>query len=633
MATGGIFTIITNDGKQDRMLMATELLSERLRSIQVERTANNRVLYGNIPSDDVRNLPTLLDIEKTHILFTNAHFKPFAALGFEYNKVTPSSGTTALGSTIQFSIPQFGDFFHDIAFHVVLTQPTLTVDGGTASGNAPSMRWCSWPGERLLKKVTQEVNGNPLDTYETHATVAHREYRVAPNKLTAWKRCVGQEEALDANVRQPDWAGNNLAAPTHRVLGQVALGNQTPTAQKTGSLEMFVPLLFWYNKDVRLAVPSVAIPYGQRFINLELANQNELVGLVPRGTGTWASPNGSLGTVSVSKAELYINNIFMNPEVHKIYIQRVGFSLIRVHRMQVFTVNNASDNLLLQNLKWPIEYMFVGCKVKDYYSPSSNALMAQNLDCWDKYSWYAQKQLRTSGYSVGAKQKVVTSAVTSIHINEADGVVALTGGSFVGLYGLNFPTETGVTGTSTGVGGQGQTQTAGSIPAGTVLEINGMRFTLTASVAAAATSATVTPTPNVDITYAGSEVYAVLDEGLELQAKQWTSTVSTLSLSAHGVDIYKEFPSQFFNAYTAYHYGGPNVNAPQDVGSMFVPFCLYPGTYQPSGHINVSRAREFYVKYASDVISSTVNGLLVVVASAINFLLITDGSAVLRYST
>jgi len=637
MATGGIFTIITNDGKQDRMLMATELLSERLRSIQVERTANNRVLYGNIPSDDVRNLPTLLDIEKTHILFTNAHFKPFAALGFEYNKVTPSSGTTALGSTIQFSIPQFGDFFHDIAFHVVLTQPTLTVDGGTASGNAPSMRWCSWPGERLLKKVTQEVNGNPLDTYETHATVAHREYRVAPNKLTAWKRCVGQEETLDANVRQPDWAGNEQAAPTHRVIGHVTLGNQTPTAQKTGSLEMFVPLLFWYNKDVRLAVPSVAIPYGQRFINLELANQNELVGLVPRGTGTWASPNGSLGTVSVSKAELYINNIFMNPEVHKIYIQRVGFSLIRVHRMQVFTVNNASDNLLLQNLKWPIEYMFVGCKVKDYYSPSSNALMAQNLDCWDKYSWYAQKQLRTSGYSVGARRKVVNSLTTGVAIT-ALGSLTLTGtgAAWTGLYDVNFPTETGVTGTSTGVGGQGQTQTAGSIPIDTCIEVSGQRYTVTTAVTAGTlgTSAVlVEPAPAVAVAYSGNEVYVVLDEGLEFQTKQWTSTVSTLSLSAHGVDIYKEFPSQFFNAYTAYHYGGPNVNAPQDVGSMFVPFCLYPGTYQPSGHINVSRAREFYVKYASDVISSTVNGLLVVVASAINFLLITDGSAVLRYST
>ena len=33
MATGGIFTIITNDGKQDRMLMATALLHEQIRAI------------------------------------------------------------------------------------------------------------------------------------------------------------------------------------------------------------------------------------------------------------------------------------------------------------------------------------------------------------------------------------------------------------------------------------------------------------------------------------------------------------------------------------------------------------------------------------------------------------------------
>ena len=106
MATGGIFQIITNDGKQDRMLMATALLHDRLATIHASKWDANKTLYGaNFPQDDVRNLPSLLDIEKTHILFTNAHFKPFAAIGFEYNKVRPSSGTTSLGSVIQFSIP------------------------------------------------------------------------------------------------------------------------------------------------------------------------------------------------------------------------------------------------------------------------------------------------------------------------------------------------------------------------------------------------------------------------------------------------------------------------------------------------------------------------------------------------
>lgn len=78
MATGGIFTIITNDGKQDRMLMATALLHDRLASIHAAKLDANVKAYGSgIAKDDVRNLPSLLDIEKTHILFTNAHFKPY----------------------------------------------------------------------------------------------------------------------------------------------------------------------------------------------------------------------------------------------------------------------------------------------------------------------------------------------------------------------------------------------------------------------------------------------------------------------------------------------------------------------------------------------------------------------------
>ncbi len=72
MATGGIFTIITNDGKQDRMLMATALLHDRLDRIWRQKKALN----PGLADDDVRVLPSLLDIEKTHILFTNAHFKP-----------------------------------------------------------------------------------------------------------------------------------------------------------------------------------------------------------------------------------------------------------------------------------------------------------------------------------------------------------------------------------------------------------------------------------------------------------------------------------------------------------------------------------------------------------------------------
>lgn len=240
MATGGIFQLITNDGKQDKMLMATQLLKNRLASVQQARSA-----AGHDPT------PTLLDIEKTHILFTNAHFKPFAAIGFEYNKVTPSSGNPEFGGEVTFSIPQFGDFFHDMVVYMRVKQPTLTITAADSS-DEPLMRWCSFPGERALESVEFEVNGNPLDKYYDHAVNFHREFSVQPNKETGWNRCVGQEEAEKGFVDQPNWASSGVASAdiTSRVGAKAFSGDQTPTGQKDVSVfkEMFVPLLFWCNK-------------------------------------------------------------------------------------------------------------------------------------------------------------------------------------------------------------------------------------------------------------------------------------------------------------------------------------------------------------------------------------------------
>ncbi len=66
MATGGIFTLITNDGKQDRLLLATALLNKRLLEIEQARAQNPRIKDPT---------PTLVDIERTHVLFMNAQLE------------------------------------------------------------------------------------------------------------------------------------------------------------------------------------------------------------------------------------------------------------------------------------------------------------------------------------------------------------------------------------------------------------------------------------------------------------------------------------------------------------------------------------------------------------------------------
>jgi hypothetical protein len=597
MATGGIFQLITNDGRQDRMLMATSLLKKRLQLIEQARRA------ASLPDAT----PTLVDIEKTHILFTNAHFKPFAAIGYEYNKVRASSGTAQLGSTVQFSIPQFGDFFHDMVLHLRLKQPVLTSTALLPS-DAPSMRWCAFPGERVMKKVQFEVNGNPLDEYTSYAYNFYREYCVPPHKRTGWYRCVGQELPWHGTLNQPGDDGElqSVAATSHRFAVEVLNGPQTPSPQKdttdAGDLELFIPFLFWFNKDPRLAIPSVAIPYGQRFINVELATAEELVTLWPRGAGTFAAPQGSLdrATNLIRTIELYINNIFVNPEIHDIFIKRIGFTLIRVHRQQLATVAKSTDEILLQQLKWPIETLFVGMKVKDY-SSTNPALQSEHVDKWHRFSQVVQTPFANAGVQ-GYRQVALTQ--TNITVTAVTGVIAGAGTAF-------------------------NTELA---PGDVLVAPNGETFTV-----GSVGSATAGVTTNVPLATVGPLAgwTALRPASQGATADVMNRTIDTLTIKAHGISIYSEFPAGFYNAYVPLHYGGPNVQTPEDVGAMMINFCLYPGTYQPSGHINVSRAREFYLTYVSNpsIINSANEGVLVVLASAINFLLISDGSAVLRYST
>lgn len=506
MSNGGLFQLISNDGKQDKMLMATDFLNDRLKKI--------RAIRMNDPTVDDK-MPTLADIERTHVLFMSAHFKPFAATAYEYNKVRPN-GSATLGSSITFSIPQFGDFFNDMALHIKLGAPVLTQGTVTTPGvDEALLRWCDFPGHRLLKKVSFSVNGNNLDEYDSDVYNMWYQFRVPEDKRVGWKRCVGQEVESRGYVDQSPNVVENW-----RKCCCIANGAQTPK-DAGQALELFVPLLFWFNVDPRLAIPSVSIPYGQRFINIDLAPANELLFTVTRGTS-----EATFSTPTVDEVELYINNIFVNPEIHDIFIKRIGFNLIRVHRTQNVNVTSSSDDRLLNNLKWPIETLYFGLR------PSANRDLTDENTATN---WWRFGSVTHNTYTGNESQ------------NLSDGSATV------------------------------------SLPGCTVVEC--------------------------------------------------APTVDRVSVTAHGVKLYDDFPSQFFNAYIPYTYGSGHIRTPDDCGLYMVTFNLYPGSYQPSGHINLSRAREFYLKYSSSVISPSNTGELVVVASAINFLLIADGGAVLRYTT
>lgn len=637
MSAGAVFKLIANDGKADRMIMATKLLNQRIKDVMCARNK-----AGNA---DVT--PTLVDLERTHILYVNAHFKPFAAIGYEYNKVTAQNGTNTLSSGITFSIPQFGDFFHDMVCRVRLgsvqalagslptpingtpSAPSIypTNDTDMYGNSAPSgttitytlvdingnlvtestyqnlVRYCEYPGNKLFKLVKFDVNGNPLDQYDNIVPTMLEKFCTLPHKRTGHDRLVGQEvpligykpvksaTVLDADVNTPaniskfgkgqsnqtvGLFNNNTVASINTVpsvlsstttaydisreMIQVVNGPQTPKPVQP-PLEIWNKLRFWFNDDVRLSIPSVSIPFGQRYITIDLSPQTELVYETPSifvkcVTSTDATSqynvtytpyyrlNGTTN-INIENIELYINNIFVNPEIHDIYIKRIGFSLIRVYREHIQTCSQSvSEEKLLSQLKWPIEYMFVGLRPRWNQNNVSNLTgNAAGRVSGNQYVWRDWHRL--------------TRIVNAVQSNEDS---------------LNV-----------NIGGNMATTTNHQIM--------------------------------------NSEYYLPVP------------TIDTLSLTSHGITIFDSFNDTFFNQYMPFHYGGTSLVTPDDPGALFVNFALFPRSYQPSGHLNISRARETYIKWTTTYISPSTSVDLLVVAVAINFLLISDGSCVLRYST
>jgi hypothetical protein len=434
----------------------------------------------------------------------------------------------------------------------------------------------------LFQNVKFEVNGNPLDQYNDTVSAFLEKFTVTPNKRDGYNRLVGQEVALqgssgiccgvvdasgstgpsfptpdDSNTPAQflvDKFGTSLGANTYREHARKELkfldGPQTPKPTQP-SLEIWNKLRFWFNEDARLSIPSVSIPFGQRFITITLAAQAllafEYPGLYLKTVNSAAGPPvtrattynpvyqaGTLTTITISNIELYVNNIFVNPEVHDIFIKRIGFTLIRVYRFHTQVVNTSTDDKQLSQLKWPVEYIMLGLR------PSWN-IKSTNQNQWR--DWHRM-------------HKVMTAQCRDT----------------------------------------------------TFIETN---------TAAGTTAAYTTSISNID----PDNFYVPL------------ATVDTLTVTAHGINIFDNFSHIFFNQYMPHHYGGASLVTPNDIGALFINFALFPKSYQPSGHLNISRAREFFVKYTSRYVTSTTPADLLAVATCINFLLVTDGSAVLRYAT
>ncbi len=398
--------------QKNSILTNNNLLKKRLYLIRQLRNADASISWRD-------KLPSLEDIKKTHINFVESSYKPFATIRYEYSIVHPQIAieNIKLGDTIRFSIPPMGDFYSDMALHCVVRAPIVTFKGNK---KCPSVRWADYPGERLMKNTRFVLNSQPLDEYTSDDIVMHRQFKVPNHKLNGWKRNVGQQIPMEGYI-DDDFQEH---APGYRIYGTCCNGLQTPkcsttwnvnsaTVDRPNDLEVFVPLLFWFNTDYRLAIPSVAIPYGQRFIEFTLEDQIRLFGWQQRG-GSWTNSDITIEEARIEQIELYMNNLFVAPKVHAIYIKRMGHVLIRIHAKQIAFISNPQENICLDNINGAIESLFIGLK------PHINISSDTDLWAWHLFSHVNEREFAIPGTKKNMPKMICYEHTPLLHTLQVD---------------------------------------------------------------------------------------------------------------------------------------------------------------------------------------------------------------------
>tara|TARA_B100001758_G_C18416700_1_gene620592 strand:- start:3494 stop:5365 length:1872 start_codon:yes stop_codon:yes gene_type:complete len=613
---------IINTGKSDALLLANELLQQNLNKIKEERKKNN-----------LDPLPTLGDIEDTHVMYTVAQFKPHVAITHQYLKESASFTKNCLGSDIRIQISQFGDFFHDMVLNIQLNYSNnaesyinIVEDPATdlSLNSIPKYKFCDYPGERIIKKCSFVVNGKKLDEYHSSDMTFWRQFNLSDEGKRGWGKLLGQEEIKQTKIMShilnsavfttppfprggiphlsdisSIYMSNKKYLYDHKInkseIAHYKDGLQTLKFAHKGPIDLWIPLIFWFNKDIRTSIPSMCIPNGNRHIDITLANEDEIIGLYPsyddliynkvlltetsfNNLDLYKNINKSYGysgtnfliydldnwnncdsiknykdtcnNLEVTKIDLYTNHLFIDPQIHEIFVKRIGFNLIRVHKRQIFKATNANDTFNVNKMKWPIETMYFGMRLQEY--ETANTIY---FDVWNKFGFYP-----------------------SIRILQTD-------------MGLNY-----------------------------------------------------------------DNIYY--------------PTIDNISLSSRSIKLMDNFPYKLYTDYIPWKFRSNTSNlSKNNDGASMISFAMYPGRYQPSGHINISRATDFHINYISNIIGQNPSkitnnsskkylddyyynnfrslnwwpkvyskrlpnsdGILYVSAIAINFLIISEDSVELRFS-
>jgi hypothetical protein len=217
------------------------------------------------------------------------------------------NGNSAFGSRVTCQITRNGDLINRVYFVGTITNPSEIQGTTTLNNNCVAL--VPYFGLKLLKSIELEIGGQRIDKHYSEWLYIWNELSLPQGKRDGYKLMVGGDKY-----------------------------NRSIVLQAKESYSVYVPLEFWFCRNIGLALPLIALQYHEVKINIEFESSSNMIdtGLNYSNKGlTMKGSNGSTtitpatqqlnkaftGTIALTNSALWVDYIFLDTDERRRFAQ------------------------------------------------------------------------------------------------------------------------------------------------------------------------------------------------------------------------------------------------------------------------------------------------------------------------
>ena len=222
------------------------------------------------------------------------------------------SGIPGYGNTVYCQISRNGDLIHRTYLEVKLPKFVTVAN-----------KYVNYVGLRLLKSVTVEIGGQQIDKHYSDWLYIWNELSLPLGKKSAWDYMVGADS--DITSRNTNGTENTL----------------------------YIPLEFWFCRNIGLALPLIALQYHEVKVKIEFETLNNCAYQITASkTAAIDTTTDTLAKVAIS-ANLWVDYIFLDTDERRKFAQLSHEYLIEQLQFTGQETLNASGSRVKLNFNHP----------------------------------------------------------------------------------------------------------------------------------------------------------------------------------------------------------------------------------------------------------------------------------------